>query len=153
MVKIRAMKIIQKRERHEETTYARCFEYDDFPGAGFAFECDKDGVVDTSNFNQVKLANYNGCVAGKVNDSVVVVDRGVESRHHAWTDPAIGECVDCGDEVTLSGFTNTCEHCGADYNMSGQKLAPREQWGAETGESVSDILSVDYTDTDRLLGD
>lgn len=48
----------------------------------------------------------------------------------------------CGQEVYCSGFTNTCE-CGADYNHAGQLLAPRSQWGEETGESVADILSVD----------
>lgn len=55
--------------------------------------------------------------------------------------PAIGRCH-CGAEVALSGFTNTCE-CGRDYNMSGQELAPRSQWGEETGESLADILAVD----------
>ncbi len=53
---------------------------------------------------------------------------------------AIGECVHCSKHVSLSGFTNTCE-CGADYNSSGQLLAPREQWGEETGESLSDIYN------------
>ncbi len=60
--------------------------------------------------------------------------------------PAVGECNRCGADVHLYGFTNTCE-CGADYNMSGQELAPREQWGEETGESLADILAAD-TDTD-----
>jgi hypothetical protein len=40
-----------------------------------------------------------------------------------------------------SGCTNSC-NCGLDYNMSGQQLAPREQWGEETGETVSEILSI-----------
>lgn len=50
----------------------------------------------------------------------------------------IVEC-DCGEEIYCDSFTNTCE-CGADYNWSGQRLASREQWGEETGESISDIL-------------
>ncbi len=50
----------------------------------------------------------------------------------------------CGQWLLCAGFTNTCEHCGTDYNMSGQALAPRYQWGEETGESLADILSVDY---------
>ena len=54
----------------------------------------------------------------------------------------LGLC-ECGKEVALTGFTNTCE-CGRDYNMSGQLLASRSHWGEETGESVEDILSVDY---------
>ena len=54
--------------------------------------------------------------------------------------PRIGLCQ-CGEEVILDHFTNTCE-CGRDYNRSGQELAPREQWGEETGESLSDILRI-----------
>jgi hypothetical protein len=57
-------------------------------------------------------------------------------------EPAVGECEVCGRDVELRGFTNTCD-CGADYNMSGQRLAPRSQWGEETGEHISDILAAD----------
>jgi hypothetical protein len=39
-------------------------------------------------------------------------------------------------------MTNTCE-CGRDYNWGGQLLAPRSQWGEETGETAADILRVD----------
>jgi len=53
----------------------------------------------------------------------------------------VGKC-ECGRKVNLVGFTNTCD-CGRDYNMSGELLAPRSQWGEETGESVADILAVD----------
>jgi len=49
---------------------------------------------------------------------------------------------DCGKTVICGSFTNTCE-CGADYNSAGQRLAPREQWGEETGESASDILNAE----------
>jgi hypothetical protein len=56
-------------------------------------------------------------------------------------EPALWKC-DCGEELELFGFTTTCE-CGADYNSGGQRLGPREQWGEETGESLSDILSIE----------
>jgi hypothetical protein len=59
----------------------------------------------------------------------------------SYVQPAVGRC-DCGSEVILSGFTNTCADCETDYNMSGQRLAPREQWGEETGEAIGDILSI-----------
>lgn len=62
---------------------------------------------------------------------------------------AVGRCS-CGREVLLRGFTNTCE-CGADYNISGQRLAPRSQWGEETGESVADILAIDTMTPEELL--
>lgn len=44
----------------------------------------------------------------------------------------------CGRDVECHAFTNACP-CGADYNWSGQRLAPREQWGEETGETYADI--------------
>lgn len=59
-----------------------------------------------------------------------------ESRYQ----PAIGLC-ECGREVELYGFTNTCD-CGRDYNSCGQLLAPRSQWGEETGEALCDILRI-----------
>lgn len=37
--------------------------------------------------------------------------------------------------------TDACE-CGRDLNQGGQELGPREQWGEETGESLSDILGI-----------
>jgi hypothetical protein len=78
-------------------------------------------------------------------------------------------CVTCGQiedfswhqmtaeqcETWMLGHTNgergcdrQSEHheyvrCGRDYNSSGQLLAPREQWGWDTGESLSDILMAD----------
>lgn len=52
----------------------------------------------------------------------------------------------CGDDIICDQFTNTCDHCGADYNSAGWELVPRSQWGEETGESVADILSVDCHD-------
>ena len=55
-----------------------------------------------------------------------------------FTRPVI-EC-DCGDEVECHVFTNTCDNCGADYNSWGQLLAPRMQWGEETGEHWSECL-------------
>lgn len=44
----------------------------------------------------------------------------------------------CGAWLDCEAFTNTCEHCEADYNFAGQRLAPRSQWGEETGEHWSD---------------
>ena len=53
------------------------------------------------------------------------------------------KCKRCGKgSVELSGFTNTCENCGADYNWGGQLLASRSQWGEETGEHPADIARI-----------
>lgn len=50
-------------------------------------------------------------------------------------------CNHCNEEVILTnGFTNTCI-CGTDYNGLGEELAPREQWGWETGENLVDMYN------------
>ena len=48
----------------------------------------------------------------------------------------------CGHWLECDRFTNTCDHCGRDYNFSGQLLAHRSQWGEETGETASDVLGL-----------
>jgi len=53
-------------------------------------------------------------------------------------EPKIIIC-DCGEDVVCNDFTNTCV-CGADFNFSGQRLAPRDQWGCETGEHLLDCI-------------
>lgn len=128
------MRIISR--RCTETTVEFCLRYDDkeAPGSGFTFPCDEHGVV--SQLRPAAQANYDRC---QREDRFV--RRGVEKYEHRYTHPATGQC-DCGRRVALVGFTNTCGGCGTDYNMSGQRLASREQWGEETGESLSDILAI-----------
>lgn len=127
-------KYISKRTRTHLVTYTRDFDRNDGKG-GFAFPCDANGAF------EVRREEYQARVA-ELSGDPAYTDQGVE-KHESWvTEPAVIECEGCSSHVRLSGFTNTCE-CGADYNMSGSVLAPRSQWGEETGESVSDILSVD----------
>ena len=48
---------------------------------------------------------------------------------------------ECGAEVPCTdSFANPCNRCQREYMSGGQLLAPREQWGEETGESIADIL-------------
>lgn len=54
-------------------------------------------------------------------------------------EPKIIQC--CGQSLALPDFTNTCPHCDTDYNSFGQRLAPRSQWGEETGEHWTDIVN------------
>lgn len=64
----------------------------------------------------------------------------LKHRHEDYhKSPAVGVCEACGRHIELGAFTNTCA-CGADYNGSGQRLAPREQWGEDTGEHPSDCV-------------
>lgn len=68
-------------------------------------------------------------------------DEEITSTENRRKVAAIGKCG-CGVLVHLGDFTNTCLKCGADYNWNGARLAPREQWGQETGEHYLDILNI-----------
>lgn len=49
--------------------------------------------------------------------------------------PKTIKCDVCKQEIELvSGWANECHSCGTEYNGFGQKLAPRSEWGWETGE-------------------
>lgn len=170
------MKIIKAREPVEIVEHFRYFTYGD-EGRGFMFRCDEQGnvlleneaskenyrIATSRNITYTKNqefkyvgedehgAKYEPIPGTGTEVTEKVYDHGILKfeRHH-WDD-AVGICEDCGEEVVLSGFTNTCD-CGADYNSSGQRLAPRSQWGEETGESLSDILGIDAHDPEDLLG-
>ncbi len=140
-------------------------------GCGYGFACDKDGNL-TDTLTECAMESYKECMAGEtwrlvglqyawVRDDAhedggeykpllctgewqkFAISKGeVQSYTKTVATAAIGECNACGRDVHLHGFTNTCE-CGLDYNMSGQQLACRSQWGEETGESLADILAAD----------
>lgn len=126
------MEIIKEAKRVTNKTYALDFEYRNESGSGFSFDCDKHGNL--KELNPEAMENYQKCVSGEYD----VVFNGVKEYSNTYTEPAEGKC-DCGQLVTLYGFTNTCEGCGADYNSAGQFLAPRVQWGEETGERCHEI--------------
>lgn len=128
-------KLIRQRERVTDVSFALSYEWNDSDG-GFGFPCDEHGVVDLSTFSPEARVNYDGCVSGSFDVRFVGVER-YESR---YTIPAAVRCS-CGREVELDHFTNACD-CGRDYNSHGDLLAPREQWGEETGEHLADILRI-----------
>lgn len=130
------MKIIRERERVVSYTYSREYDWRDCPGAGFSFDSDKYGNIDIEELKKRPEAyeNYQKCINGGHDVKLV----GIRRYINRYTEPAVGICNNCGSEVELSCFTNTCEKCDTDYNMSGQELAPREQWGEETGEHWSE---------------
>lgn len=95
--------------------------------SGHVFPCDAEGNVDESRLTDIAkkyLNNYRE--NGRKGD--------VRKQDEGYWEPATMRC-DCGRIVSLgSSWANSCE-CGAEYNGSGQRLAPRSQWGEETGES------------------
>lgn len=130
------MRIVSRREHKTHVSYRHQFSRTDCPGAGFSFDCTADGTL--LNMNPDANRNYQDCLTRSD-----LIDDGIIKSERDYWEPAVGLCDECGNQVRLSRFTNTCS-CGADYNMSGSRLAPREQWGEETGESASDILRGDY---------
>ena len=142
--------IIEKGGVVEVEAFSLLFTYTDDPSAGFSFDCDRHGNVDTSEMSELGIENLNACLAGT---NSTVAD-GIVDRSYSYRAPTVIRCQCRRGEVALDGFTNTCDRCGRDYNMSGQVLAPRSQWGEETGESLSDIFNpYDRDEVGHGLGD
>jgi len=132
------MKIIQEAKYETETHHDIYFHYVGNEDWGFDFPCNADGHI-IEPLNQAARENYEACLTGMVRGTPVV-RAGMRTYTNSYRIPAVGRCQ-CGRLVDLYGFTNTCD-CGRDYNMDGSLLAPREQWGDETGESVVYILRI-----------
>lgn len=118
----------------EHTTYSLDFERADGKG-GFGFPCDQFGAFQSTPGSAHSLAM---CLAGQDSNGQKIRPMGVRTMHGSYRHPAIGECH-CGREIELGRFTNTCK-CGREFNSAGQELAPREQWGEETGEHWSECV-------------
>jgi hypothetical protein len=129
------IEIIQQREAVDVEKYFAVYEWKNDRGGGFSFDCDKSGNVFPLT-NPAAQENYDKCKSGEYDVEFV----GVQDFSYTYWTPKIGKCS-CGKEVELSHFTNTCD-CGRDYNSGGWLLAPRSQWGEETGEHISDIMRI-----------
>lgn len=140
------MELIREREQKEEIYYEHEFLWKKDRSAGFVFPCNEKGELEPG-LNPAAIENYNNCINGVYD----VEDLGIRKHIYRWTEPAAIKCV-CGEEVELHNFTNTCD-CGRDYNMSGQLLADRSQWGWDTGETADEILSYNYMTKDELLNE
>lgn len=127
-----SIEIITPRHRVERIERRRTFEWDDCPGAGFSFDLDNNGEIIVTDDNR---ENVELCLAGEG-----VTSLGIEEIDMSYTEDAVGKCS-CGRKVVLttSRAGNDCG-CGRIYNSFGQELAPRSQWGEETGETYSDIV-------------
>lgn len=134
------LEIVKHREHKESVEYYRDFLWRKDPTGGLWFPCDKDGNL--LNENPASKENYEKCLNGTFD----VVDYGIKKHVNRWVEPAEAKCI-CGHIIYLASFTNTCEKCHRDYNMSGQLLASREQWGEETGETADDILRIGHTES------
>lgn len=128
--------LLRPRERKEETCYVLNFWYVGHEGSwGKGFDCNENGVP----LDQSKAEDVAACEAGEI-DGEAVVPGGIQEFMQHWMEPGELSC-DCGAYLELDdAMTNTCD-CGLEYNGSGQQLAPREQWGYDTGESAADMMA------------
>lgn len=55
-----------------------------------------------------------------------------------FTNPVIRCGCGSTQPIICDAFTNSCDDCSADYDSNATRLAPREQWGEETGEHWSE---------------
>lgn len=114
--------------------YTLSYHYQNDPGAGCSFPCDKEGTLFLPLPAQ---ANYERCLRGEgglVPDGVVTYDT-------SYYDPPIIACQ-CGRSLTLyNAYEEECV-CGRLYNGFGQLLAPREQWEHEGGQDYPDDWEV-----------
>ena len=124
-----------KQPHTEETVeYHHEFHYPGRPGCGYWFPCDKDGNIKNSD-----SPNYQKAL--EMLKTGEIEDAGIQETQHSYRAPGTIRCDRCNKQVEIAdSWLNTCEHCGADYDGSGNMLAPRSQWGEETGESLADIL-------------
>lgn len=124
------MKIVQRSSIEIHVEYRLFFQRKgETVGTGLSFECDREGKVKDG----LPIAAQLNLRRARLNIDGVYLEPHLERFESSVRRPAIGLC-ECGCTVELAHFTNTCAGCNRDYNMSGQRLAPREQWGEETGE-------------------
>ncbi|MGB3203714.1 MAG: hypothetical protein WBB28_01860 [Crinalium sp.] len=135
------MEIIRRRKRVEEVYYSLDYQYKNEPGRGLSFRCnstgellDENGELVTPEQKPFWFERLKQCRKGIV-DGQEVIPEGILTHNYSFVEPPVGRC-ECGEEVELAHFTNTCDKCGADYNSSGDRLAPREYWGEETGGAL-----------------
>ena len=112
------------------------FEDLEHPGSGFSFPCDPRGRVPLLEWLKLRppaRKNLADCREHPERYRKRVV-------RQEWTEfiPAVIECDACEARVVLeSEWANACPSCGREYNGCGQLLAPRSQWGEESGEPGS----------------
>lgn len=129
------MQMIKPREVVYAPAYVLAFYFPGHVGHwGYSFDCDAAGVVIESALRcDAARDNLRKCRAGEI-DVLPPVVESFTARH---VEPGEGRCS-CGAIVQFFGGDETCSGCGRDYNGSGQELAPRSQWGEETGETAAD---------------
>lgn len=133
-----ALKLISERRIERWVEYSLCFDTGKERHCGFSFPCNEQGGVDEISLSPEGLKNYYDLLSGKT----AYTRKYVEEVKCCNKIPAVMLCH-CGrhlDMVPDGAGAVDCE-CGRIFNLFGQELSPREEWGEETGESLADIYS------------
>lgn len=100
-------------------------------GGWYGFNADENGVVDRAAITECARNNFDFCCIMRPWGHLV------ERRFDYWL-PGLMVC-DCLEELEMHGGGRDIHcYCGRSYTSSGQLLAPRSQWGEETGETAVD---------------
>ena len=126
--------IVRRQSFVELVEHELHYEYVGDPGRGFSFACNPSGRP--FPMNPIANQNYIRCKDGTYPVRFV----GIRVHIKRIRIPAVILCENCHSKLELhDAWINTCD-CGADYNGSGQRLAPRYMWGEETGEHWCDTV-------------
>lgn len=130
------VRIMKDRWTEHIVEYTHEFQWNDGSTAGFSFPCDHEGVPHPAK-NEYMAENREIVALGVAIG--IMEDLGVRKYERDYTHAAVIQCERCKRAVILDSYwTNSCT-CGADYNGDGNRLAPRSQWGEETGEHPCDV--------------
>lgn len=94
---------------------------------GFAFPCDKNGIVNVKSLEPEARANYEYCVSNPQDFKYFAK---VQTIHRHYIENATGVCS-CGNRIELwDEYMRACEcpHCGKWYNLFGQELNHPDTW-------------------------
>lgn len=119
------LKDFERRHRVEVECHERRFFYDD--DGGYAFPCDKEGMVDVDSLNPTARKNYEWCLHNP-QEFKYYNEHNVYYTH--YTENASGVCS-CGNRIELwDEYLGACHcpHCGKWYNLFGQELNPPHTW-------------------------
>ena len=125
------MEIISDSKLAKVIEYELEFTYNDQPGSGYSFPCDKDGNVNRESLHTAGQENLDKCLSGEYD----VSPGQIVGRSYTVREPAIGICA-CGAQVVIDGDTS-CDNCHRLYNGAGQELESfgSYSWCSENGET------------------
>lgn len=115
---------------------------------GYSYDIDEDGHFVRNDYWDYKPDEEWVLHLARIITRSVLLDndpewvKDIRVYEASYWEPSMWICH-CGEEIYGNGPGDDfgCDNCHRDYNAFGQELAPREQWGYETGEHYVDIVN------------